>query len=202
VGWLFHVLNRGVARIQLFEKPADYQAFERVLREAVDESPRRICADALMPNHWHLLVWPETDGELAAFMQRLTVTLVRRWQQCAAHCAARESGLTSGGVAVVELVATVSGNAGGTVVSGALADRGATELGRDGESSRRRPGIGSAAPVVRTTRAPVRTARVAEGNRETALFGVGLSSGGASAKSRNRSCRHSSLEKLPPVKTA
>ena len=41
----------------------------------------RICAYALMPNHWHLLVWPERDGELAAFMQRLTVTHVRRWQQ-------------------------------------------------------------------------------------------------------------------------
>ncbi len=34
-----------------------------------------------MPNHWHLLVWPESDGELAAFIQRLTVTHVRRWQQ-------------------------------------------------------------------------------------------------------------------------
>ena len=33
------------------------------------------------PNHWHLLLWPECDGELAAFMQRLTITLVRRWQE-------------------------------------------------------------------------------------------------------------------------
>jgi hypothetical protein len=29
-----------------------------------------------MPNHWHLLIWPESDGELAAFMQRLSVTHV------------------------------------------------------------------------------------------------------------------------------
>ena len=76
-----YVPNCGVARMQLFEKPADYQAFELVLRETVDESPMRICAYSLMPNHWHLLVWPERDGELAAFMQRLTVTHVRRWQQ-------------------------------------------------------------------------------------------------------------------------
>ena len=67
--------------MQLFEKAADYQGFELVLRESVDESPTRICEYALMPNHWHLLVWPEKDGELAAFMQRLTVTHVRRWQQ-------------------------------------------------------------------------------------------------------------------------
>jgi putative transposase len=50
-GTVFHVLNRGVACMQLFEKAADYQGFELVLRETVDESPMRICAYALMPNH-------------------------------------------------------------------------------------------------------------------------------------------------------
>jgi putative transposase len=34
-----------------------------------------------MPNHWHLVLWPEKDGELAAFMQRLTITHVTRWQK-------------------------------------------------------------------------------------------------------------------------
>ena len=78
---VFHVLNRGVARMQLFEKAADYQAFEQVLQDTLDQSPMRICAYAVMPNHWHLLLWPECDGELAAFMQRLTITHVRRWQE-------------------------------------------------------------------------------------------------------------------------
>jgi putative transposase len=78
---VFHVLNRGVARMQLFEKAADYQAFEQVLQDTLDQSPMRICAFAVMPNHWHLLLWPERDGELAAFMQRLTITHVRRWQE-------------------------------------------------------------------------------------------------------------------------
>ena len=67
--------------MQLFEKAADYQAFEQVLRDTLDQSPMRICAYAVMPNHWHLLLWPECDGELAAFMQRLTITHVRRWQE-------------------------------------------------------------------------------------------------------------------------
>ena len=80
-GMVFHVLNRGVARMQLFEKAADYQAFEQVLRDTLDQSPMRICAYTVMPNHWHLLLWPECDGELAAFMQRLTITHVRRWQE-------------------------------------------------------------------------------------------------------------------------
>ena len=67
--------------MQLFEKAADYQAFEQVLRDTLDQSPMRICAYAVMPNHWHLLLWPECDGELTAFMQRLTITHVRRWQE-------------------------------------------------------------------------------------------------------------------------
>jgi REP element-mobilizing transposase RayT len=63
------------------EKAADYQAFEQELRETLDESLMRICAYTVMPNHWHLLLWPECDGELAQFMQRLTMTHVRRWPQ-------------------------------------------------------------------------------------------------------------------------
>jgi putative transposase len=78
---VFHVLNRGVARMLLFEKSADYQAFTDVLRETRDHSPIQICAYSLMPNHSHLLLWPEHDGELASFMQRLTITHVRRWQE-------------------------------------------------------------------------------------------------------------------------
>ena len=39
----------------------------------------RVCAFCLMPNHWHLVLWPAHDGELARFMQKLTVTHVRRW---------------------------------------------------------------------------------------------------------------------------
>ena len=36
---IFHVLNRGVARMQLFEKPADFQAFESVLQETREVAP-------------------------------------------------------------------------------------------------------------------------------------------------------------------
>jgi putative transposase len=78
---LFHVLNRGVGRQRLFDTPADYAAFEDVLEETLDKQSMRICSYCLMPNHWHLVLWPENDGDLAAFMQRLTVTHVTRWQK-------------------------------------------------------------------------------------------------------------------------
>jgi len=34
-----------------------------------------------MPNHWQLVMRPKDDGDLPAFMQRLTVTHVTRWQR-------------------------------------------------------------------------------------------------------------------------
>ena len=66
--------------MQLFRKPADYAAFERAMEKTLETCPLRICSYVLMPNHWHLVVWPERDGELAAFMQKLTITHVRNWQ--------------------------------------------------------------------------------------------------------------------------
>jgi len=78
---IFHVLNRGIARMQIFEKPGDYEAFERTVCETLEEAPMRICAYCVLPNHWHFLLWPEHDGDLARFMHRLTITHVRRWQE-------------------------------------------------------------------------------------------------------------------------
>lgn len=80
-GFVYHVLNRGVGRNRLFWKDADYAAFEQIMEETLTTRPMRICAYCLMPNHWHLILWPEHDGDLAAFMQRLTVTHVTRWQR-------------------------------------------------------------------------------------------------------------------------
>ncbi len=79
-GFVFHVLNRGNERRTIFESEGDYLAFLRVLRETTEEVPLRILAWSLMPNHWHLLLWPREDGELGRFMQRLTTTHVRRWR--------------------------------------------------------------------------------------------------------------------------
>jgi putative transposase len=67
--------------MRLFDRPEDYAAFERIVAETLERRPIRICAYCLMPNHWHLVLWPKADGELAAFMQRLSITHVRRWQE-------------------------------------------------------------------------------------------------------------------------
>ena len=59
--FVYHVLNRGVGRNRIFSKDADYEAFENVLEETLERRPMRICAYCLMPNHWHLVLWPEGD---------------------------------------------------------------------------------------------------------------------------------------------
>ena len=80
-GMVFHVLNRGAGRRNLFDKPADFLAFERILEESLRVCSMRVCAYCLMSNHWHFVLWPESDGDLPTFMQRLTNTHVKRWQQ-------------------------------------------------------------------------------------------------------------------------
>jgi putative transposase len=65
----------------LFRSDADYRAFEDLLEETLAVRPMRVCAFCLMPNHWHFVVWPRADGDLAAFMQRLTITHATRWQR-------------------------------------------------------------------------------------------------------------------------
>ena len=78
---VFHVLNRGVGRMRLFYKDADYIAFENHVERTLETCPMRICSYCLMPNHWHFVLWPEKDGDLGKFMQKLTVTHVRNWQE-------------------------------------------------------------------------------------------------------------------------
>lgn len=78
-GYTFHVLNRGVARLTLFEKPEDYDAFECVLAEAHEREPLPIFAYTVMPNHWHFVVRPQTNTQVSNFFRWLTHTHSMRW---------------------------------------------------------------------------------------------------------------------------
>jgi putative transposase len=76
---VYHVLNRAVRRATLFETPSDYASFEQVLLQALRRMPLRVLAYCVMPNHWHLVVWPRFPGELSSFMHWLTCTHAQRW---------------------------------------------------------------------------------------------------------------------------
>jgi putative transposase len=76
---VYHVLNRANARMEIFDKEKDYDAFERILGEAVRRVRMRLLAYCVMPNHWHLVVWPREDGDLSRFVGWLTLTHTQRW---------------------------------------------------------------------------------------------------------------------------
>ena len=77
-GVVYHVLNRGNGRTELFHKDGDYAAFVRLLGEVREAVAVRVLAWCLMPNHWHLVLWPRRDGDLSRFMLRLSTAHVRR----------------------------------------------------------------------------------------------------------------------------
>jgi putative transposase len=80
---VYHVLNRANGRMQIFKKESDYQAFRELLSEAKGKYPMRILSYCLMPNHWHLLLYPKGDADLPRFMRWLGLTHTQRWH--AAH---------------------------------------------------------------------------------------------------------------------
>ena len=78
-GFAYHVLNRAVGRARLFRSKKDFAAFGHVLREARERFGTPLLAWCVMPNHWHLVLWPQKAGELSEFMRWLTVTHTQRW---------------------------------------------------------------------------------------------------------------------------
>jgi putative transposase len=67
-GIVYHVLNRANRRAKIFHKPPDYNAFLKILGEGLQRTPCRVLGLCLMPNHWHLVLWPHADGELSRLL--------------------------------------------------------------------------------------------------------------------------------------
>ena len=78
-GMVYHVLNRANFRSRLFKSPAHYREFLCIVEASLEIVPMRILAYCLMPNHWHLVLYPQADGDLARFVQRVTLTHTQRY---------------------------------------------------------------------------------------------------------------------------
>jgi len=78
-GVVFHVLNRGVRRMQLFDDPEDYFRFLEIVGQAQHRTPVRCLSYCLMPNHFHMVLWPAEDGDLSKFMFWLLTTHSKHW---------------------------------------------------------------------------------------------------------------------------
>lgn len=79
-GYVYHVLNRANGRKTIFGDSRAYKAFDDLLVEANEHFNMRILAYVLMPNHWHLLLYPREDNDMVMFMQWLTMTHAARFR--------------------------------------------------------------------------------------------------------------------------
>lgn len=75
---VYHCINRSNGRVPIFHTSADYQHFESVLEEGARLIGMRLLAYCIMPNHWHLVLFPRFDGEIGEFMRWVTTTHVRQ----------------------------------------------------------------------------------------------------------------------------
>ena len=80
-GLCYHVLNRGNARAEVFHDEADYRGFLELLGAAGERVPMRVLGFCLMPNHFHLVLWPRAEGELSRYLQWLLTAHVRRYHR-------------------------------------------------------------------------------------------------------------------------
>jgi putative transposase len=78
-GYAYHVINRANAHVQIFAENKDYLCFENILADACEKFSMRLCTYCIMPNHWHLVLWPEKDDELSKFVGWFTLTHTQRW---------------------------------------------------------------------------------------------------------------------------
>jgi putative transposase len=76
-GYCYHVLNRANQRARVFHERADYQQFLALVARAQERLHIPILAASLMPNHVHLVMRPNADGDLSEWMHWAFTTHVR-----------------------------------------------------------------------------------------------------------------------------
>jgi putative transposase len=80
-GYCYHALNRGNGRATVFHDADDYQSFMRLLRKACARLPMRLIGFCLLPNHFHLVLWPQADDPLGPWMQWLLTAHVHGYRK-------------------------------------------------------------------------------------------------------------------------
>jgi putative transposase len=78
-GRCYHVLNRGNAGTEVFHEARDYAEFVELLRQETETRDVRLLAYCLLPDHFHIVLWPRKDGDLSRWMQWLSTSHVRRY---------------------------------------------------------------------------------------------------------------------------
>jgi len=80
-GICYHVINRGNGKAEVFHKTEDYYRFMEMMQQSCVRLPLRVVGWCLMPNHFHLVLWPHGDGDLSRWMHWLMTCHVRRYHE-------------------------------------------------------------------------------------------------------------------------
>ena len=80
-GFIYHVINRGNNRQEIFQKDQDYRAFVDLIKEGKGLYPVDILAYCVMPNHFHIMLRPVKGEQLSKWMHWLTTNHVRQYHQ-------------------------------------------------------------------------------------------------------------------------
>jgi putative transposase len=74
-------MNRANRKSRIFHEEDDYWAFMQVMVAATRKFEMRLLAYCIMPNHWHLVMWPSEGDAVPAYMHWLTSTHVQRYHR-------------------------------------------------------------------------------------------------------------------------
>ena len=80
-GLVYHALNRGNNRADVFADDDDRIAFLQTLAKTKDRYPFRLFGYCLMTNHFHLLLRPEDGQSISRILQSLTVAHTWRYHK-------------------------------------------------------------------------------------------------------------------------
>jgi putative transposase len=80
-GLVYHALNRGNNRGDVFVDDSDRVAFLEALAQTKDRYPFRLIGYCVMTNHFHLLLRPETGSSISRILQSLTVAHTWRYHK-------------------------------------------------------------------------------------------------------------------------
>lgn len=80
-GMAQHVMNRGNRKSVIFHQTADRVEFLELLVEAAEHAPVKVGAFALMNTHFHLVLLPEEETAISAYMQWLMNAHIRHYRR-------------------------------------------------------------------------------------------------------------------------
>lgn len=80
-GLIYHVIDRGNNRQDVFHKPEDFQAFLQALADLKQRKPFELYGYCLLNNHFHLLMRPLVGAPISRIMQSLLVSHTQRYHK-------------------------------------------------------------------------------------------------------------------------